>query len=184
MSDLSIARRYARALSERAAELDRTERLDDDVAVIAGGLESSRELVSFFASPVISRSKKIDVVRALFSERVDEVTLQFLEMLVHKRREHLFPDVVRAYRQLRDDEMGRMTVSARVAKPLGDEETEALLNALAKMTGKDIRLETVVDENLLGGIVVRVGDVVYDGSVVNQLAELRERLEKGSHLNN
>ena len=147
-------------------------------------LEGSRELVLFFESPVISREKKASVIRSLFEARVQPLTLRFLTMLVEKRRENLFADVVGSYRRLRDDQQGVAHVRARVAKAMDEAEQQSLIVSIEKMIDKQVRLDVEVDSTLLGGLVVRIGDTVYDGSFVNQLHTLRERLETGTYSTN
>ncbi len=180
MSEITISRRYAQALGERAAQAGVTDRVDQDISLIGESLKGSRELVGIFESPIVSREKKADVFRSLFAGKIDDVTLRFLEVLVEKRREDLFPVIVGAYQELRDKELGVLGVSARTALALSPEDEKALASSLEKLTGKKIRLSTKVDASLLGGIVIRVGDTVYDASVSNQLATLRVRLEKGA----
>lgn len=184
MSELTVARRYAQALYEAARQEGQTEQVDADVALIRDSLDGSRELVRFFESPVIPREKKLAVVRALFGERVQPTTLHFLQLLVEKRREALFPDVVAAYRALRDEQLGIVEAGARVARPLTEAEEKSLAQALEALTGRRVRLRVALDEALLGGVVIRVGDTVYDGSIRHQLTTLRERLEHGAFLNN
>ncbi len=184
MSNFTIARRYARALYEEAERTGRLESVDDDVALIRDALEASSELVRFFESPVIPRPKKEAVVQALFAERVQPTTLDFLRLLVEKQREDLFPDVVRAYRELRDAQRGIVEARARAAFPLSEAEQTRLAQALEAMTGVGIRLHVEQDAGLLGGLVVRIGDTVYDGSVRHQLASLRERMELGAYAGN
>jgi len=184
MTNQIVARRYAQALYAEAVREQRVEGIDEDVALIRDALEASRELVVFFESPVVSREKKKAVVQALFAARVQPLTLHFLRLLIEKKREDLFPDVVQAYRALRDEQLGIVEARARVAYPLAEAEEAQLVEALEKMSGKGIRLNVDVDAGLLGGLVVRIGDTVYDGSVRHQLASLRERLEEGSHAAN
>ena len=179
MSDVIIARRYAQALKEEADGLGIIEKVDDDVALIRESLNASRDLLQFFESPVISREKKASVVSELFGERVEKTTLQFLLLMVEKRREHAFPEVVRAYMALRDEQRGVVNVSVRVARAMGEEEEKELIATIERMTRKSVRLDSSVDESLMGGLVVRIGDTVYDGSFSNQLQDLRERLETG-----
>jgi F-type H+-transporting ATPase subunit delta len=181
MSDITIARRYAQALNEQAAQAGVLEQVDADIELISTALADSRELRSFFDSPIISREKKGDVVRALFADRIQSVTMTFMGLLVDKRREALFPSVVSSFRDLRDVELGVTAVSVRTAYELSAEDRAALEAELRTLTGKQVRLETNVDASIMGGIVIRVGDTVYDGSITNQLATLRERLQSGAH---
>lgn len=176
MSDLTIARRYALALAETASTEGKVDAVDADVEAIRGLMSSSRDLMLFFSSPVISRDKKADVIRALFKDKVEPVTLRFLGMMVEKSREDLIPMVLDAFHALRNEMLGIVDVEARVAFPLSDTDQQALKASFGSLTGKSVRLTTRVDTDLMGGIVVQVGDTVYDGSVKNQLATLQERL--------
>jgi F-type H+-transporting ATPase subunit delta len=181
MSEITIARRYAQALNEQAAQSGVLDQVDADIELIRESLADSRELRAFFDSPIISREKKADVVKALFGERIQTVTMNFMGLLVEKRREGVFPSVVSSYRELRDDQLGTTAVSVRTAYELSEEDQNALVNELKSLTGKQVRLETKVDASIMGGIVIRIGDTVYDGSITNQLATLRERLQRGAH---
>ena len=91
MSEITIARRYAQALNEQAAQDGTLEQVDADIDLISHALAGSRELVNFFSSPIISREKKAAVVGTLFKESLQPVTMRFLELLVSKRRENLLP---------------------------------------------------------------------------------------------
>ncbi len=184
MKNLTVARRYAQALSEEAAQAQRLDAVDADIALIDAALDASRELVRFFESPVIPREKKEAVVQALFGERVQPTTLRFLRLLIEKKREVLFPEVVRAYGALRDAQRGIVEARAKVAFPLNEAEQAHLTAALERMTGARIRLHVEQDPALVGGLVVRIGDTVYDGSVRHQLASLRERMELGAYVGN
>lgn len=184
MTNQTVARRYAQALYEKVAREQRVERVDEDIALIREALATSRELVVFFESPVISREKKEAVVEALFAERVEPSTLSFLRLLIEKKREALFADVVKAYRALRDEQLGIVEARARVASPLNEDEEHYLVQALERLTGVRVRLTVEQDAGLVGGLVVRIGDTVYDGSVRHQLASLRERMEYGSYAAN
>lgn len=172
-----VARRYARALYEEAERASKTDSVDEDVELIVRSLEDSDELVRFFDSPVISREKKLDVVRALFSTHIDDVTLAFLEMLVRKQREDVFLEIASSYRDLRNDQRGIVEASARTAAAFTDEERDQLAASLSRLTGKQVRLEVDTDPDLIGGLVVRIGDTVFNGSVRHQLEMLQDRLQ-------
>lgn len=182
MSDLAIARRYALALSESAGEKNRIDQVDQDVDLVWSSLEGSPDLERFFQSPIVPRSKKIAVIRTLFGERIDTVTLDFMLLLVEKRREGMVRPILGAYRDLRDEQQGFVSVVAKSARPIGPDEKQRLIDSVGRITGSKVRLETEVDASLMGGIVLRVGDTVYDGSVTNKLAALRERLRTGANV--
>ena len=184
MSEITIARRYAQALYLEAEQNRSIEAVDEDVVAITTGLADSRELVRFFESPVISREKKATTVKALFAARLQPIMLHFLLLLVEKRREYIFPSIVTAYQALRDDHMGVSEAHVRSAKPMSAGEQKNVKTALEALTGRHIRLQVEIVPDLIGGIVIRIGDTVYDGSVVQQLRSLRHRMERGSFQNN
>ena len=180
MTNSTVARRYAQALYQEAERGQQVEHIDADMDLIRETLDGSRDLVTFFASPIISREKKEAVVQSLFAGSLHRTTYNFLRLLIEKKREALFPDVVRAYRDLRDEQRGIVEARAKVAYPLSESEEQTLVRALEKLSGSQVRLNVQEDRAILGGLVVRMGDTVYDGSVRNQLANLRERMEFGS----
>jgi F-type H+-transporting ATPase subunit delta len=177
-----VARRYALALYQEAEEQGVVERTDDDVQALRETLDASRELVALFESPIVAREKKEAVVRKLFEGRLGELTLRFVGLLFEKEREDLLPAVVRAYGALRDARLGLVEAAVRTARPLGYDETQQLERALAQRTGKQVRLRMEVDPALIGGLVVRIGDRVYDRSVRHQLDVLREQLHHRAFL--
>lgn len=181
---MQVARTYARALYEEAEASSKTDAVDADVELIRVSLADSRELVNLFRSPVIPREKKAKVVRGLFKDRLDPLTFRLLEVLVEKQREAMFTDVVNAYQELRNRQEGIIEARARVAAALSEEDRMELVAALERLTGKTVRLQVVEDEELIGGVVIRIGDTVYDGSVRHHLEMLREKMEVGSYVMN
>lgn len=179
-----VARRYARALYEEGERQSKTAAVDEDVAVIRTTLEASRDLLSFFRSPIVPAGKKLNVVRELFGKRVDIVTLRFLELLVENDREEILPDILSAYSRMRDEQKGIVEAHARSAMPMPEKDREKLAQALEDLTGQKVRLHVTEESDLVGGIVIRIGDLVYDASVRHQLERLRERMEAGSYLLN
>ncbi len=181
---LTVARRYARALYEDAAQKKCVDQVDEDIAMIQGSLEGSSELKRLFQDPIISGDKKEKVVEALFTGRVQATTLAFLKLLIQKGREMLFLDVAQAYQALRDGQRGIVEAHVRTALAMSDTEEKKIAAGIEAMTGSKVRLVTHVDSTLLGGLVIRVGDTVYDGSVRHQLSTLHNQLELGNLMSN
>jgi len=184
MSDTTVARRYARALYEEAAAQSAVERVDSDISVLQETLAGSRELQRLFASPVISRAKKKAVVKSLFESKIDALVVRLMQLLIEKGRESILPDVVRSYDDLRNERLGQIDAHVRTALPLGQQEQAKLQSALEQATGKSIVLNITDDPSLITGMVVRVGDVVYDGSGQHHLKMLREQFAARTYLSN
>jgi len=174
----STARRYAQALYQEAAAQGVTDTVDADVQILGETMDGSRELKRFFESPIISREKKEAVLGRLFDGRISELTTRFVELLVSKQREALVPAVVAAYRALRDEREGVVEAEVRTAQPLSSDEADRLKAGLEARVGKSIRMHIKMQPDLIGGLVVRVGDTVYDRSVRHQLDTLREQLDE------
>ncbi len=184
MSDILVARRYAQALYDSARQTRELDAVDGDIELIQSSLEASRELVMFFESPIVSRERKARVVESLFAGRLAQTTMRFMDLLIQKRRENIFPQMVTAYRALRDRQLGIVGVTVKAARQTGAETRSSIQSALEAWTGSKIKLDVQHDESLIGGLVVRIGDTVYDGSVRNKLEHLREQFAAGSFRNN
>ena len=184
MNESGIARRYAGSLYEAAARQGVLDQLDGDIDILETAFDASRELKRLFESPVISRDKKQRVLTALLTDRVSQTTRSFIELMIRKKREHIFADVVRAYREMRDEELGIVEAVVRLPEEPSADEQKLVSDSLARHTGKTIRLRVEVDPELIGGAVIRLGDTVYDGSVRHKLAALRSQLAHGSFTTN
>jgi F-type H+-transporting ATPase subunit delta len=121
--------------------------------------------------------KKEAIVRRLFEGRVHPLVSSFLLLLVRKQREGLAPAVVAAYTALVDEREGVVEARVRAARPLSPEQAEKMRAELETITGRAVRLHLAVDPTLLGGVVVRVGDRVYDGNLRHQLDLLHDQFE-------
>lgn len=174
MSELTVSRRYAHALYEEAERQGHTGAVDDDVDLLRKSLAETSEFARFVESPAIPGDKKQDVFRALLEERVEPLTLRFVQLLVEKDRETLLPSVLDMYQNLRDEQRGIVEVQARTPAPLSEAERTELTERLEAMTGKTVRLRVKEQPDLIGGLVIRIGDRVYDGSVRQKLDNLRE----------
>lgn len=181
---LTVARRYARALYEEAAQKKCVELVDEDITMVQESLAGSPELKRLFVDPVISGEKKESVVVALLKDHIQPTTLGFMKLLIQKGREMLFLDVAKAYQALRDDQRGIVEAHVRTALALSEAEQKKIAAGIESMTGSKVRLITDVDRSLLGGLVIRVGDTVYDGSVRHQLSTLHNQLELSNLMSN
>ena len=181
---LIVARRYARALYEDAAEKGAIEKVDDDIAMIQESVEGSPELRRFFTDRMVNAQKKEAVIDSLFKKRVHSITLSFLQLLTRKRRENLFLNIVEAYQDLRNKQLGVVEAHVRVALPMSAEEEKKVKEGIESLTGKHVQLKTEIDPSIMGGVIIRVGDMVYDGSVQHQLNSLKDRLKLSTFLAN
>ncbi|CUU01419.1 F-type H+-transporting ATPase subunit delta [Candidatus Thermokryptus mobilis] len=182
MANLRIAKRYAKALFEIAEEMKKLEKITNDVVFIDSLIRSSRELQLFLKSPIIKEDKKREVLKEIFSDsRVDPVTLKFIMLLVEKKREDILHDIVKVYRQIYDEKMGIVSAEVITAVEVGERLKKKIEQKILELTGaKKVKASYRVDPSIIGGIVIRVGDTVYDASIRRRIQLLREQLIYGS----
>ena len=170
----AVVQRYAQALFE---EITQFPSAFADADLIRSVLCDSPELERLLKSPVVARQKKSEILQSLFGEHIDSRTLRFLQILVERGRESLLGAILDQFQILSDEAQGITLVQVRVPSELDEDEQARLRGVLSQKFGRKIRLETIVDAKLMGGIVLKIGDTIYDGSVRHQLSLLRDRLQ-------
>ncbi|MBM4314919.1 MAG: ATP synthase F1 subunit delta [Deltaproteobacteria bacterium] len=177
MISSNIAKRYARAFFKIAGEERRYEDYARELGRFSILLEENRKLGEFLANPVFAQSDKKTVVDALLVKLdVSPLTANFLKLLVDKRRIGILSDIESCYRDLVDNALGKVRVTVKTAFPLTGELFAQLQKGLEGLTGRQVEMTVHEDTTLLGGIVVRVGDTLYDGSIRTQLGIIRNLL--------
>jgi F-type H+-transporting ATPase subunit delta len=178
MAELAVVRRYVRVLFHTAQQggTGVVEQIESDLRVVDQVMRQVPRLPQALHAPTIPVDRKLQILDRAFGDRVSGLTLRFLRLAVDRRRErilaHVYPEFLRLSNELRN----LVPVEVYSAEPLTDEERERLIAALRKRTGKQIQLNVSVDESLLGGMLVRMGDTILDGSVRTRLAQLRRQL--------
>ncbi len=174
----SAPRRYAEAAFEIATRDGSIETWRRDLDSAAAELERP-DLMTVLANPALPLEGRQDVARRVFAGLLTPAR-NLVELLVRRGRIEQMPRVAEEFRRLDDIRQGIIHATATSALPLTDTETRALTARLEQMTGGRIALQTDVDESLLGGLVVRVGDRLIDGSVRGRLERLRNQLASGA----
>lgn len=175
MRNVRVARRYAQAMMDLAAEQKTLDRLSDDFAILQRAVQESREFVAFLKSPVIGAEKKKSVLRGMFQSKLSVSALDFLEMIAEKKREDVLGQIIEEFFNLRDERMGIVNVDVRAAVDLSGDQHRQIEKRFESITRKKVRISFSLDKRLKGGFIARVGDTVYDGSIRRQLELLRER---------
>lgn len=176
MSSAIASRRYAVALLEVAVEGNFLEKVTEDLQKIQEVLSGSHELVLALKSPLINVDLKSKILEEIFRNKVDEKTMVFIKLLAHKKRAALLAGVISEFNALIDERNGVINADVKSAIKLSDEQAKELVNSLSVRTGKKIRAKMRLDENLIGGGTVKIGDTIIDGSISHQLEMLRHSL--------
>jgi F-type H+-transporting ATPase subunit delta len=174
----AVASRYAAALVEVAMEQHNADQIKTDLASFAEAFFTSADLRNFLESPAASAEEKRKVVAELASRmKLATASRNFIFLLVDHRRTEILGEIQQAFHSELNARLGIAEAHVSSARELSAEEKRELTSALQRRTGKKIEAKFHKDESLLGGAVVRVGSTVYDGSVREQLARLRQQLE-------
>lgn len=176
MAEEAVSRRYAAALFGLAQRTGSIDTIDTDLTAVAEAYRTVRQFRAVLGDPDLPEAKKKDVLNAVFKGRIDETTLIFLNLLIDKRRFDELPDIQREYDRLALTTQNIARATAVSAVPLSQVETDELVKSLEAKTGKRIELTVEMDQSVIGGVLVRIGDVVYDGTIRGNLERLRARL--------
>lgn len=178
MSNYRVAIRYARSLLELAIELDKLEVIKTDTEMLYLLCRDSRPFLNFIKSPIIHVFKKRRVFEVLFRNRIDDLSFKFGEILIHKGREGLLPEIAEQFLDLYRIHKGIETVKVIVPVALDQELKNEFIALSKKLVGEDrkIELQEKVDKDILGGYILRLGDRQIDDSVASKLKELKKKL--------
>lgn len=173
-----VASRYAEALYGLAGEMQQKSAVYDAMQQLAAFFAESDEFRAFLRNPVLHVGKKREIIHNTLHAYLPELVMGFVDKLVAARREALLGEIAAAYQELYLRGEGVLTASVKSARPLYPDIREKLIGIVKSAsvaTGtKEIRLEESVDESLIGGLVLRVGDLQVDASVSRRLDDLRQ----------
>jgi F-type H+-transporting ATPase subunit delta len=173
----SLARRYARALMSIGVDDGSYEKLGREVRDLAGAMEQSPELSGVLGNPAFPRAERERVLLSVLRRLgAGTVVQNFTRLLLDRERLARLPDVARELDAMIDARAGRVSAEVVTAAPMSPAQLAKLEVALEKLSGKTVQLEKREDPDILGGVIARVGDIVYDGSLRTQLEQLRDQL--------
>lgn len=176
MRETTIGRNYAEALLELARRADDLEGWGVLADAVADAMQRDRVLKVFLESPKVAASEKNRIIGKAFDGQLPRNFVRFLQALVTHRRQMLFPHIVTEYHTLVDEVAGRVHAAVTTAKDVSADERAAITKRLSAAFGKEVVGHFAVNPTLLGGVIVRVGDTVLDGSVRRRLATLRAKM--------
>ena len=172
-----IAQVYARSLFEVAKEHDKLDVVRDQLGEIADAVAEQHDLQVFFFSPYFSTDEKQEGLRQTVTE-ADESFLNFLELLIEKHRMPALFRIRREFEALWEEENRLLPVQVTSAIELDESTVRQIGDAIGEQTGRRIELTSEVDPDILGGIVLRVGNSILDASIRNRLEKLRKQVAK------
>jgi ATP synthase F1 delta subunit len=174
-----LARVYGRSLFAVAKEHDKLELVREQLAQFVDALSDSQDLQVFFFSPYFSTSEKQDALGRLLID-ADEILLNFLGLLIENHRMPVIFRIRGVYEQLWETENRMLPVHITSAIELDEATTESLGRRIGERAGRKVKLSAHVDPDILGGIVLRVGNSILDASIRNRLEQLRRHVAQGA----
>ncbi|MGB3176833.1 MAG: F0F1 ATP synthase subunit delta [Albidovulum sp.] len=174
-----IAGRYATAVFELAKEAKGLKALESDIATLHAALDCSADLRGLIASPVVSRKEQAAAIAALAAKmKLSETLRNTLALMAANRRLFVMPQLLSALAGMIADEKGEVTADVTAATTLTKAQSDKLAASLQKAVGKTVKLNTTVDETLIGGLIVKVGSKMIDSSIRSKLASLQNVMKE------
>jgi len=173
-----VAKKYAHALLMAVMERNLIDLADEQMTGLRELIRRDRSLINFLTAPQILEEKKYELVRTVFSERLERLFIEFLIVLIDKHRVRFLPDILDEFDQLLNVEKGVLKATVVSATKLDQNVYDSLKPKLEKKTGLKVEIEKKIDPAILGGMIVIMHDEIIDGSVRHGLDMIREKLER------
>ena len=177
MSDFRVASRYARSVFDLSIELKKVDKVYADMLVLDQVCKDNRNLVTLLKNPIVRYDYKLRVLHNVFEKHVDELTIRFFDLICRKNRSSILPETSKVFVMLYHDFKGIVKADVTSAVKLSAAIKKDFENLVAKATGKKVELDAIVDESLLGGYVLKIGDNQIDNSLKSKLNNLRRELK-------
>lgn len=177
MSSQTVARRYSSALADVVLQRGEAREVQQELIVWADLLRSNANLREVFANPTIALDQKRRVLNRLMEiSKPRPTTVNFLKLLLQNQRLTELDAVNKRFATVLDDRAGVVAAQVTTARPVDPRTQQSLQTTLRNLTGKSVRIEFDTDPEMIGGLVTRIGSTIYDGSVRNQLEQIKEKM--------
>ena len=180
MIGTSITRRYAEALISIGAEENSCEKFESELTKINNILDENSELKNVLYSPAYPIKDKKGILKEIIKrQEISKNIENFLNLLIDKKRIEFLPYILKRYGEILDQIVGRVRAEAIVAKKIPEELISKLKESLEKYSGKKVLLEIQEDPTIIGGVITKLGNVVFDGSIRTQLEKVKKSIVRG-----
>ncbi|MFY0626535.1 MAG: ATP synthase F1 subunit delta [Reichenbachiella sp.] len=180
MSEFRIASRYAKSLLELSQEKKSLAKVKKDMEMLNSVSESNRDFVLMLKNPIVQSGDKLAILTKLFKGKVDKITMSLFEIITRKHREMYLPEMANAFLHLYNETNGIVESTVTTVAPLTAALRKDISEVLDKITNsKKVELNEIVDPELIGGFVLKIGDKQIDESVSSKLRELKLQFQQG-----
>jgi F-type H+-transporting ATPase subunit delta len=176
MSDFRAAARYAKSLIDLSMEKNLLEQVHADMQSFLTVFKQNHSLQAMLKSPIITSDKKMAVLNKVFGASFQKLTMQFFEIITRKNRSAYLDSIARSVISQYNDLKNIATATVKSAVALDSKTYDEIKSFIAKATGKNIELQTIVEPKLIGGMVIKIGDKLFDASIAGSLNKAKQEL--------
>lgn len=180
MNGSRAAIRYAKAILSFALEQQKEVEVNDDMLLVANTIQDSKELQLLLNSPVLKTELKKSALKEIFADKTSPLTIGLINLLIDNKRLPILGEVAKKYNVIFDSLKGIEVAKVTTAIPLTEELNQQILRKVIEITGKQATIESIINPDIIGGFILRVGDIQYDASVANKLQVLKRQFENES----
>ena len=180
MSGSRAAVRYAKAILSFSLEQNKEVEVNNDMLLVANTIEENTDLQLLLNSPILKSDLKKAALKEVFSTKISSLSFGLIDLLIENKRLPILKDVAKKYNLLFDELKGIEVAKVTSAIPLTAALQNQVLSKVKEITGKDATIENVINPDIIGGFILRIGDVQYDASVANKLQVLKRQFESES----
>jgi F-type H+-transporting ATPase subunit delta len=182
MSEYRVSYRYAKSILDLAIEKKQLDSVFNDFTLFNDVIEENRDFLLMLRSPVIDPGKKNNILKALFGEQWSKMTSTFFDIVVRKGREYLLPDISQTFINLYNRHMEIDHATITTTFPLSDEMKDKFKAIIKQTTGsKQVIIEEIKDDSIIGGYILKVGDLQIDDSILGKLKEIERTFTQEGH---
>jgi F-type H+-transporting ATPase subunit delta len=175
MTNPRLATRYAKSLLGLAIEQNQLEQVKDDMQYIAGACKTNRDLVMLLQSPIIKPGIKQKILAAVTEGKIATLTAAFNSLLITKGRESNLPEIAATFIDQYKEYKNIRTVTLTTAVPVSEDFKQAIVSKMKTEAGATVEIETVVDEDIIGGFIMQTGDNLVDASIAYDLRAIKKQ---------
>ncbi|MBK5210672.1 MAG: ATP synthase F1 subunit delta [Flavobacteriaceae bacterium] len=180
MNGSKAAIRYAKAILSFAIEQQKEVEVNNDMLLVANTIQESKELQLLLNSPVLKTEVKKSALKEIFASKTSSLTIGLINLLIDNKRLPILGEVAKKYNVIYDSLKGIEVAKVTTAIPLTEELNQQVLRKVIEITGKQATIESIINPDIIGGFILRVGDIQYDASIANKLQVLKRQFENES----
>ncbi|MBM7615127.1 F0F1 ATP synthase subunit delta [Alkaliphilus hydrothermalis] len=173
-----VAKRYAGALYEVAIPLQKQEIFKEELLAILDTLTAHPQFDQLLKSPLIQSQEKKDILTKVFQGKISQEVSNFLYILVDKRRQNHIQEIIHEYKGMVEKAKNMVEAIAITAEAMSKDDLSRLQKKLSLTSGKTVTIKNEIDGSIIGGVLIKMGDQVIDGTIKNRLAQMKEQLSQ------